>query len=69
MGGKTILILKEPFKILYTGLKRAIGSPKDYVKNKEEGNFPSNLDLSIPLNETTESGRKVEPNVNDYYDN
>ena len=46
--------------MLYTGLRRAIGSPKDYIKNKEEGTFPTYFDLAIPLNETTERGKNVE---------
>jgi|TARA_B110000285_G_C15099052_1_gene603860 hypothetical protein len=69
VGGKTILILKEPFQVLYTGLRRTIGSPKDYAKNRDDGTFPTNFDLAIPLNETTERGRNVEARVDEFFDN
>ena len=68
VGGKTIFILKEPFQVLYTGLRRTIGSPKDYTKNRDEGSFPTNFDLAIPLNETTEKGKNVEARVDEFFD-
>ena len=68
VGGKTILILKEPFQVLYTGLRRTIGSPQDYAKNRDAGSFPTNFDLAIPLAETTEKGRNVEARVDEFFD-
>jgi hypothetical protein len=47
-------MLKEPFTVIYTGLKRLIGSPQDFRKNKDSNNFPTNFDLSVPINETAE---------------
>ena len=45
-----IMILKGPPQIFYTGgvLTQEIGSPEDYVKNKNNGNFPDHIDLTIP---------------------
>ena len=47
-----IVILKDSFEVIYTGLRRVIGSPQDYAKNRSENNFPTNFDLSVPLDET-----------------
>jgi hypothetical protein len=33
-------------------LKRQIGSPQDYLKNRESNRFPDNYDLRIPVEET-----------------
>lgn len=41
--------------MIYTGLRRLIGSPSDFTKNQQENNFPD-FDISIPLNETNEKG-------------
>jgi hypothetical protein len=46
------LILKNVVKILYTGLKRKIGSPEDYGSNQAKNSFPTHFDLRIPTEET-----------------
>ena len=52
--------MSEPFTVEYTGLKRFIGQASLYKDNVENNNFPSNFDLSIPLNETIEKGKSVD---------
>ena len=42
-------------KLLYTGIKRSIGSPADYQQNKTNNTFGNNFDLTIPLEETDQS--------------
>ena len=59
------IIINEPFTVEYTGLKRFIGSANLYKENLEKNNFPTNFDLTIPLNETTEKGKSVD----EYYQN
>ena len=48
------MVLKFPPQVFYTGeaLTQVIGSPEDYAKNKTNGNFPDDIDLTIPSAET-----------------
>lgn len=46
--------MRGAFEVIYTGLKRYLGSPQDYSKNKAENRFPQNFDLSIPVEETNQ---------------
>lgn len=36
-SGKKILVLRDVFKIEYTGVKKTVGSPNSYEKNLNEG--------------------------------
>lgn len=47
-----MIILRGTFEIIYTGLRRMIGSPQDYSKNREANSFPTNYELAIPIEET-----------------
>jgi hypothetical protein len=51
--------LKDSFEVLYTGLKRVIGSPEDYSKNRKNGQFPV-FDLSIPVSESDQNPNRYE---------
>lgn len=44
---------QSPPEIIYSGLKRLIGSPKEIEKNlASEAYFDNEFDLQIPLSET-----------------
>ena len=58
----SVFILRSTFEVIYTGLRRLIGSPQDYQKNREEGNFPTNHDLSVPVEETHQRRARSGPN-------
>ena len=48
-------MFKEAPEIIYTGLAKTIGSPKELEKNTEEPtNFSAEIDISIPIEETLE---------------
>ena len=48
-------MFKEAPKILFTGLTKAIGSPREIEKNLEDTKyFDQQVDLKIPHNETNE---------------
>ena len=52
-----ILVFKDAPKLLFTGLTRDIGNPREYEKNVVEGDdYFDNVDIniSIPLVETSE---------------
>lgn len=51
-------MLKDVFKVEYTGLRKAIGSPNSYEKNVMEGSFDKTYPLNIPVEET-DQGRKA----------
>jgi hypothetical protein len=41
--------------LVYTGLTRTIGKPRDLEKNLEDNDyFDSGIDISIPVEETSE---------------
>ncbi len=45
--------MKAPPEIIYTGLRRTLGSPSDISANKANGNFNTgSVDLKIPIQET-----------------
>jgi hypothetical protein len=46
-----VLVFKEAPTLVYTGLIRTIGKPRDMEKNEEEGGyyFDSEIDISIPV--------------------
>jgi hypothetical protein len=49
------LVFKEAPELIYTGLTKAIGKPRDLEKNLEETvYFDSKLDIEIPINNTHE---------------
>lgn len=54
---RQIFVFKSTFELVYTGLRRNIGSPQEYHVNKEHGHFPTNFELAIPVEETHQ--RKV----------
>jgi len=46
-------VIKGPFEVIYTGLKRLIGSPQEYSSNLARNDFAlEDLNLSIPVQET-----------------
>lgn len=52
-----ILVFKDAPKLLFTGLTKDIGNPREYEKNLVEGDgyFDKvDIDVSIPLEETSE---------------
>lgn len=57
-SGKPVLVLKDLFKVEFTGLNRLIGAPAAYGKNVSDGEqaFERTIDLTIPFRET-EQGR------------
>lgn len=52
--------MKDSFEVVYTGLRRVIGSPQDYTKNRAENQFPQNFDLNIPVGETDQNPNRQE---------
>jgi len=48
VSGKQVLIMKGAFKVHYHSCSTQIGSPMDYLKNKESGQFAESYDLKIP---------------------
>lgn len=50
-----MLVFKEVPEVIYTGLNKVIGKPRDHQKNVEEPEyFSSDIDTSIPVEETHE---------------
>ena len=52
-----ILVFKDAPKLLFTGLTKDIGNPREYEKNLVEGDCyfdKVDIDVSIPLEETSE---------------
>jgi hypothetical protein len=49
-----VLVFKEAPKVLFTGLTRTIGKPRDLEKNVEDPNYFKNIgiDITIPHQET-----------------
>lgn len=48
-------MFKEAPEVLYTGLSKNIGEPRDYQKNSEDPQyFASDIDTSIPVEDTNE---------------
>ena len=51
-----VFVLKDSFKVIYTGLTRKIGNPEDYGKLCQEGTDifkrGANIDVHIPMDET-----------------
>ena len=55
-----VLVFKEAPRLVFTGLTKAIGAPRDLEKNLEDTQyFESPLDITIPHAETIEL--KVKP--------
>lgn len=55
-----MLVFKEAPKVIFTGLTKAIGSPRDFEKNLEDLQyFESAIDISIPQGETNELKAKL----------
>ena len=52
IGERQVLVLRNTFDVIYTGLRRLVGAPQEYQKNKESNNFPTNYELAIPVEET-----------------
>ena len=54
------MILRGAYNVEFTGLKRVIGSPKNYDDNlNEPGAFTRKVDLRIPKNETDQGRDKM----------
>ena len=47
-----ILIFKEAPNVVYSGVTKVLGSPKDFEKNSENEFNSTEVDLSIPIEET-----------------
>jgi hypothetical protein len=60
-----VLVFKDAPILVYTGLTRAIGKPKDMEKIEEENGkyFDSDFDISIPIENTNEY-KKTMPQEN-----
>lgn len=52
VGDRKILIIKDVFEIIYTGLGEIIGGPIEYSVNERHKKFEINYDLSINFNAT-----------------
>ncbi len=49
----SVLLLKDPPMLLFTGLTEEIGQPRDYDQNLEDPSyFERETDLTIPIQET-----------------
>lgn len=48
-------MLKEMPEIIYTGLKRVLGSPSEYIEHKTQ---TQKVEVKIPLNETEQGVAK-----------
>jgi hypothetical protein len=60
--------LAGPFKVIFTGLKRVIGSPTDFNKITFDSDFLAKIetyDLSIPIAETKEGAKKGQAGESD----
>ena len=56
-----VLVFKEPPQLVYTGLNKVIGKPRELEKNLEElAYFDSEIDIKIPLDETNEYNKHEE---------
>ena len=51
---RPVMIMKTIPKVFGDHVDKIIGEPHDYVKNKQSENFPSDLDLSIPISQKEE---------------
>lgn len=50
-----MLVFKEAPELVYTGLIKTIGKPRDLEKNiEDEAYFTSGIDTSIPVEDTLE---------------
>ena len=50
-----VLVFRDAPRLIFTGLTKAIGSPRDYEKNLEDPKyFDSTIDISIPHTNTKE---------------
>ena len=60
-----VLVFKEAPILVYTGLNKAIGKPRDMEKNNEEGGkyFDSDFDISIPVQMTAEYKQSNQNNL------
>lgn len=49
-----MLVFKNIFQVLFTGLQRLIGSPEDYskIQNKDDEYFAKKYDLAFSVQET-----------------
>jgi hypothetical protein len=49
------LVFKEAPELIYTGLTKTIGKPRDLEKNiEDEAYFNSGINISIPVEDTQE---------------
>jgi hypothetical protein len=59
-----VLVFKEAPRLIFSGLTKTIGSPRDLEKNLEDSKyFESAIDISIPQGETNELKAKPVPVV------
>ena len=53
-----VLVFKEAPELLYTGLTRVLGQPRELEKNLNDTDyFDSDINISIPIEETLEYAR------------
>ena len=48
----SVLVMKQPPEIIYTGMHEIIGNPTDYSNNKNNNGFERQMDLRIPTHKT-----------------
>lgn len=48
----SVLVMKQPPEIIYTGLRSVIGNPTDYSNNKANNGFSRQVEIRIPTHET-----------------
>lgn len=52
-SGKKIILLRDKFQVIYTGLKKVIGQPQDYSKASENpAALERSIDITIPVVDT-----------------
>jgi len=44
-----VFVLGGEFEVLYSDIPHMVGTPQDYMVNKKDGKFPSNVSVDIPL--------------------
>lgn len=50
-----VFVFKEPPELIYTGLTKILGKPREFEKNLEETEyFDSDINVSVPIEETKE---------------
>jgi len=53
---RKVLVFREAPTLVYTGLTRKIGEPREFEKNKDDSSYfdREDIDLQVPLDETNE---------------